>query len=106
MRSFQIPKPFRSMTVLENLGIPLEYAARGARRRRGAAPSAAEILRADRARREGRTCGPAGLTQIEMRKLELARAMAARPKLLISDEAMAGLSSTRGGRHPGHPLPR
>jgi branched-chain amino acid transport system ATP-binding protein len=28
-----------------------------------------------------------------MRKLELARAMAARPKLLISDEAMAGLSS-------------
>ena len=35
---------------------------------------------------------PAGLTQIEMRKLELARAMAARPKLLISDEAMAGLS--------------
>ena len=29
-----------------------------------------------------------------MRKLELARAMAARPKLLISDEAMAGLSST------------
>jgi branched-chain amino acid transport system ATP-binding protein len=36
---------------------------------------------------------PAELTQIEMRKLELARAMAARPTLLISDEAMAGLSS-------------
>jgi branched-chain amino acid transport system ATP-binding protein len=35
-----------------------------------------------------------GLTQIEMRKLELARAMAAKPKLLISDEAMAGLSSS------------
>ena len=35
----------------------------------------------------------AGLTQIEMRKLELARALAARPRLLISDEAMAGLSS-------------
>jgi len=33
------------------------------------------------------------LTQIEMRKLELARAMATRPKLLVSDEAMAGLSS-------------
>src|SRR6202040_4085568 len=27
VRSFQIPKPFRSMTVLENLDIPLEYAA-------------------------------------------------------------------------------
>src|SRR5262249_44045954 len=36
---------------------------------------------------------PSGLTQIEMRKLELARAMAARPRLLISDEAMAGLSA-------------
>ena len=33
------------------------------------------------------------LSQVELRKLELARAMAARPKLLISDEAMAGLSS-------------
>jgi len=33
------------------------------------------------------------LSQVELRKMELARAMAARPKLLISDEAMAGLSS-------------
>ena len=33
-----------------------------------------------------------GLTQIELRKLELARAIAAKPKLLISDEAMAGLT--------------
>ena len=32
------------------------------------------------------------LTQVELRKMELARAMAARPQLLISDEAMAGLS--------------
>jgi branched-chain amino acid transport system ATP-binding protein len=68
VRSFQIPKPFTSMTVLENLEIPLEYAAH--RRAREADADAAE-----------------------MRKLELARAMAARPKLLISDEAMAGLSS-------------
>ena len=33
------------------------------------------------------------LSQVELRKMELARAMAARPRLLISDEAMAGLSS-------------
>ena len=32
------------------------------------------------------------LSQVELRKMELARAMAMRPKLLISDEAMAGLS--------------
>jgi branched-chain amino acid transport system ATP-binding protein len=31
---------------------------------------------------------------VELRKLELARAMAARPRLLISDEAMAGLSGS------------
>jgi len=35
---------------------------------------------------------PRDLTQVEMRKLELARAMASEPALLIADEAMAGLS--------------
>jgi branched-chain amino acid transport system ATP-binding protein len=89
VRSFQIPKPFRSMTVLENLDIPLEYAAH--RRSREAAADAAEILR-DIGLASKAHLRPSGLTQIEMRKLELARAMAARPKLLISDEAMAGLS--------------
>lgn len=34
------------------------------------------------------------LTQVDMRKLELARAIAASPKLLIADESMAGLSGT------------
>ena len=89
VRSFQIPKPFGSMTVLENLEIPLEYAAH--ERSDAADADAMEILRSIGL--EGKAhLRPAGLTQIEMRKLELARAMAARPKLLISDEAMAGLS--------------
>jgi branched-chain amino acid transport system ATP-binding protein len=89
-RSFQIPRPFRSMTVLENLGIPLEYA--GHARGHDGHAEAAEILREIGLETKAHL-RPAGLTQIEMRKLELARAMAARPKLLISDEAMAGLSS-------------
>jgi branched-chain amino acid transport system ATP-binding protein len=89
-RSFQIPKPFVSMTVLENLLIPIEYARQG--HHDGVVDEAMEILRlmglAEKAH------SPSGaLTQIEMRKLELARAMAARPRLLVSDEAMAGLSS-------------
>jgi branched-chain amino acid transport system ATP-binding protein len=88
-RSFQIPKPFRSMTVSDNLGIPLEYAGHA---RGHVAADVAEILRAIGLDAKA-DLRPAGLTQIEMRKLELARAMAARPKLLISDEAMAGLSS-------------
>ena len=89
-RSFQIPKPFSSMTVLENLHIPLEYAAH--ERSDDADAEAAEILRAIGLDAKAHL-RPRGLTQIEMRKLELARAMAAHPKLLISDEAMAGLSS-------------
>ena len=92
-RSFQIPKPFVSMTVLENLCIPLEFAARErSRQRRELQEAAMEILvligLEDKARDES-----GGLTQIDMRKLELARALAASPDLLISDEAMAGLSS-------------
>ena len=90
-RSFQIPKPFRSMTVLENLGVALEYAsdsAPGEVRERGMA-ILETIGLADRA-----DANAGALTQIDMRKLELARAMATQPELLISDEAMAGLSST------------
>jgi branched-chain amino acid transport system ATP-binding protein len=91
-RTFQIPKPFTSMTVLENLMIPLEYAAHT--RSDGGDPTveALEILRLmGLTEKAGVTTR--GLTQIELRKLELARAMAAKPKLLISDEAMAGLSA-------------
>ena len=90
VRSFQIPKPFGSMTVLQNLEIPLEYV--GHAKRHDGREEAMAILR-DIGLDGKAHLRPAGLTQIEMRKLELARAMAARPKLLISDEAMAGLSS-------------
>ena len=94
-RSFQLPRPFGSLTLAENLRIPILYAvnARGERTLSGAAIDArclellGQVGLADKARRL-----PRDLTQIEMRKLELARAMAADPKLLISDEAMAGLS--------------
>ena len=80
------------MTVRDNLGISLEYAG-AARAGAPGSASAEDILRSIGL--EAKThLRPGGLTQIEMRKLELARAMAAHPKLLISDEAMAGLSST------------
>jgi branched-chain amino acid transport system ATP-binding protein len=96
-RSFQIPRPFSSMTVLENLVVPLEYVVH-----RGSLWS--DVMRAD-TRAEAMAllkdiglADKAGtqanrLSQVELRKMELARAMAARPRLLISDEAMAGLSS-------------
>ena len=94
-RSFQIPKPFASMTVLDNLCVPLLYAAR---KHEKLAPGriveeAVRIL--EQVGLAGRAHAMSGgLTQVDMRKLELARAMAAKPKLLISDEAMAGLSAS------------
>jgi branched-chain amino acid transport system ATP-binding protein len=92
-RSFQLPKPFTSMTVLDNLCIPLEYAAKERSTMAGRRQEAMEILKLvgmdDKAHNSS-----GGLTQIDMRKLELARAMAAKPDLLISDEAMAGLSGS------------
>jgi branched-chain amino acid transport system ATP-binding protein len=92
-RSFQIPRPFASMSVLENLVVPLEYVVhRGSLHTADTRSEAMEILRgmglADKADTRSNQ-----LSQVELRKLELARAMAARPRLLISDEAMAGLSS-------------
>ncbi len=92
-RSFQIPKPFTSMTVLENLAIPLEYAAKEWAHPGQVEADARAILGQIglEAKADERSNG---LTQIELRKLELARAMAAKPKLLIADEAMAGLSGS------------
>jgi branched-chain amino acid transport system ATP-binding protein len=93
-RSFQIPRPFKSMSVLENLMVPLEYVVhRGSLHIADTAREALEILTRMGLAHKAET--PSGqLTQVELRKLELARAMAARPRLLISDEAMAGLSSS------------
>ena len=96
-RSFQLPRPFSSMTIADNIRVPLIYAVNARNRGRLSESDIAarcdELLGlvglADRARQF-----PRDLTQVDMRKLELARAMAAEPKLLIADEAMAGLSGS------------
>jgi branched-chain amino acid transport system ATP-binding protein len=96
-RSFQLPRPFATLTVAENLRVPLLYAVNA---RPGPKLSPAELTArcaellalvglGDKAAQQ-----PRDLTQVEMRKLELARAMAAGPKLLIADESMAGLSQS------------
>lgn len=93
IRTFQIPRPFRSMTIIENLLIPMEYAASGRMESRNLRDQAMESLEIvglqDRADENS-----ANLTQIDMRRLELARALSAKPSLLLSDETMAGLSSS------------
>jgi len=88
-RSFQVPRPFHTMTVLENLLVPSAYV--GHLKDADAEARAMEILgRIGLAQKAA--AHTSELSQVELRKLELARAMAAGPKLLISDEAMAGLA--------------
>ncbi len=94
-RSFQLPRPFHSMNLADNLRIPLLYTVRS---REGMLHAHSDLEA--RCHELLDTVGlapkakqmPRDLTQVEMRKLELARAMAAEPKLLIADESMAGLS--------------
>jgi branched-chain amino acid transport system ATP-binding protein len=90
-RSFQIPRPFHSMSVMDNLLVPYEYVVH--LKASDAEQQAMEILRQIGLAEKARTPS-SRLSQVELRKLELARAMAARPRLLISDEAMAGLSGS------------
>ncbi|MGE5141948.1 MAG: ABC transporter ATP-binding protein, partial [Acidobacteriota bacterium] len=94
-RSFQIPKPFASMSVLDNLRIPLQYAARQHEKlpMDRIVDEAMHVLEQVGLKDKARSAS-GGLTQVDMRKLELARAVAAKPTLLISDEAMAGLSAS------------
>jgi branched-chain amino acid transport system ATP-binding protein len=94
-RSFQLPRPFPSLTLADNLRIPMLYTVH----KRAGTPlhaenveaRCAELLQMVGLANKGNH-RPRDLTQVEMRKLELARAMAAEPKLLIADESMAGLS--------------
>ena len=79
------------MTVLENLLVPTAYVAhlKDAQGEEEAMGILAAMGLAEKAH-----ASASQLSQVELRKMELARAMAARPRLLISDEAMAGLSGS------------
>ena len=93
-RTFQLPRPFASLTLFDNMRIPLIYtvATRGTgHAARDLEARGMELLRVVGLDGKAQRL-PRDLTQVEMRKLELARAMAAEPKLLIADESMAGLT--------------
>ena len=91
-----------TLSVAENLRIPLLYTAH-ARSGRHLLADEIEARCHELAGLVGLAAKanklPRDLTQVEMRKLELARAMAADPKLLIADEAMAGLSQSEVDRY-------
>ncbi|MBI3708735.1 MAG: ABC transporter ATP-binding protein [Proteobacteria bacterium] len=89
-RAFQIAKPFPELSVLDNVRIGALFGHAGARNVAAVTAAALELTGlaslADR---------PAlGLTVGDLRRLELARAIAARPRLLAADEPCAGLNPT------------
>jgi branched-chain amino acid transport system permease protein len=89
-RTYQIPRPFGTMTVRDNVAMALMFG-REAMSPAAARAAASEFLelvgllhRADAV--------PAAVNLHERQLLELARALAARPKVLLLDEALAGLN--------------
>ena len=88
-RSFQVPQPFGGMSVFENLLVAAEFGCADRSGNLGA--DCADILErcglADQANR------PAGsLTLLQRKRLELARALATQPQLLLLDEVAGGLT--------------
>jgi branched-chain amino acid transport system ATP-binding protein len=89
-RTFQIVKPFLNLTVRENVAIGAMFGPDRARSARNALERAAEALE-----RVGLTeradASPSELSVADARRLELGKALAMRPRLLLLDEVMAGL---------------
>lgn len=88
-RTYQIPRPFFNLTVFENL---LVAALHGGRLNRYEAQKECEYILEITGLSDKRNVVARDLTLVDLRKLELARALACRPKLLLIDEVAAGLA--------------
>jgi len=91
-RTFQVVKPFRNLTVLQNVMVGALFGSRGgARELASARRQADEVL--DFVGLAHRAQAPAeSLNVPERKRMELARALAMRPTILFLDEVMAGLN--------------
>jgi len=90
VRTHQIVRPFREMTVFENVSIGAHFGS-GRRRKGDADRRAEEILeKTALSRRAGALAGT--LTIGELKRLEIARALATEPEILCLDEVMGGLN--------------
>ncbi len=94
VRTFQIARPFLHLTVLENVVVG---ALRRVAHRREAVRIAEEVLGLTGLQEKAGSLGQR-LTLPDRKRLELARALATRPRLLLLDELMAGLTPTETER--------
>jgi branched-chain amino acid transport system ATP-binding protein len=88
-RTFQVPRPFREMTVYENLEVALSF---GGHVRAAEQRKAADAILADIELHDLGESRAADLTVNQQKRLDLGRALATNPKLLLVDEIGAGLN--------------
>jgi branched-chain amino acid transport system ATP-binding protein len=90
-RTFQIPRPFALATVRENVAVGAMFGASGGKNNVSQSMDIADQI-IDRVGLLEHKDKPAGLlTPVEKKLTEIARALAMKPKLLLMDEAMAGM---------------
>ena len=89
-RTFQIPRPFRRLSILENVAVAAYYG-QAERVSRSKAWEQAEEALALVGLPHAADTPVEGLGAAALKKLELARALATQPKLLLADESLGGL---------------
>jgi len=92
-RTFQIVKPFRGMTVRENVAVGILYGPQGTTVMSQALRAADDVLAEVGISALGDR-PPGELSVADARRLEFSKALALRPRLLLLDEVMAGLRHT------------
>ena len=92
-RTFQIPRPFRKLSILENVAVAAHYGARERTDEAEARRRAAQILDLVGLPTDPEA-SPTLLGAGGLKKLELARALATGPRLLLADESLGGLDPT------------
>jgi branched-chain amino acid transport system ATP-binding protein len=92
-RTYQIPRPFRNLTLLENVALSAWFGQEGKADRRACWRQAEEALALVGLPTDAATTTN-GLGAAALKKLELARALATQPTLLLADESLNGLDHT------------